>query len=268
MSNNFRYIPFIILILTMSVGCATRSHLKPSKEQFDSNFVDIEVGGIVMEVGGPPKLNLLLKNKYKTALSIEVQFLVPPPSEACVISKKIEPTKISYFRCSLKDVAAETDYPFTVSVYRDEGVSKLVEKKGTKLRFKNKSIERMKKLYALPKYPITFEGIILLKDAGMGTKMLDTIISPFKKKGKLTIDVSELSYSKGGEITTIPFSSIENTEYMNVIGNTTSDRGVLIRHDKKETIFRNSNDWGKSQTDMLRVKMVLDYALDKYKGDL
>jgi len=126
-----------VFLSVLIAGCAGLDvgGLKPTQEQFSSQWIDITMGGMMAAPGEDFALTLNLKNKSKQPVYVVVGFMTPDPSQRCEIAKQLDASQSALFSCPQKSVTPNINYPVDIAIYDDEGRTNLLESPKTKFYF-------------------------------------------------------------------------------------------------------------------------------------
>ncbi len=147
----------VVLGLFAVVGGCTSSNaggLRPSKEEFTSDCLEVTMGGMTVDPDVGLALTLGLKNTTQEAAWVRVRFESPPPNTPGEAVRKLDPGASEMFIHSQSSVVPETNYPIFVETYRDAALTQPVEKTQTQFWFSHKDAtifhELAKKLQSDP----------------------------------------------------------------------------------------------------------------------
>jgi hypothetical protein len=137
--KKLRSVLILALISTVIVGCVQPQSggMRPSTNQFSSQWVDITMGGMTASSGTGLVLALNLANKSNKALEVSVSFKAPDPKQQCEIEKQIKNKGSTLFQCPQTSVTPNVDYPIAITIYTlgEQGEKQLVENANTKFHF-------------------------------------------------------------------------------------------------------------------------------------
>lgn len=137
---------FIIPAIVMVAGCAVVGGLRPTTRQFSSQWLDIDMGGLMASPGGEPALQLLLRNRSEKQLEVVVAFATPDPTQSCHVAKQLNGGQTAFFTCPQTSITANTDYPISISIYGDKERRNLLENPRTKFFFREEGVKEFEAL--------------------------------------------------------------------------------------------------------------------------
>jgi len=146
-----------------------------SPDDFHSKSVGINFGGVMASPDSRAQLTLTLANKTDRALWLVVRFAPPPPDRACEETQRLEPKSEHQFTCAQDSLVADVDYPITIAVFGDSGLTEAIETNATHMRFGKKEVKLLGEWLQATRLPQTYEHVILKDKVGVGTAMFGTL---------------------------------------------------------------------------------------------
>ena len=138
-------------------------------EEFRSQSLGITAGGVMASPDSRAQLALTLTNKTDRALWLVVRFAPPAPDHACEETQRLEAKGEGLFTCAQEALVADVDYPITIGVFGDSGLTEPIETNATHMRFGKKGVKRLEEWIQATRLPQTYENVILKDKVGMGT---------------------------------------------------------------------------------------------------
>jgi hypothetical protein len=167
-----------LAVIALVLSLVTSLQVRAKDKGFESQFLEITMGGIVMSPDVKPELRLHLANKSQRTLWVAVRFEPPAPNAACEQSHQIDTKQEGQFTCALESLVAEADHAATVKVFGDSGMTEQLETTSTSMRPKKKEVEAMQEWLEATRLPKTYESILLREDkVGLGTMMMGAFAS-------------------------------------------------------------------------------------------
>jgi len=159
---------FVTALASVLPAAASRGG-RATPDDFHSQSVGITAGGVIAGPDSRAKLVLTLANKTDRALWLVVRFAPPPPNQACEETQRLEPKQDGHFTCAQDSLVADVDYPVTIAVFGDSGLTEAMETNATHMRFGKKDVKRLGEWLQATRLPQTYENVILKDKVGLGT---------------------------------------------------------------------------------------------------
>jgi hypothetical protein len=206
-------------------GCAAPgpTAFRPTKSEFDSQWVEITAGTVIGERGGQPALMLTLNNKADRGVWVKVGFTSPDPSQSCATVKELTPKGSATYTCPQKDIIADVPYPISVATFSDQALTQHLETKQTKMHFRAQDIAAVKAWMTPPKLPATFSDVWYRTDEAQ-------ILIAYKEKGTLVVFNDKLQFTHGKGSIEIPVSSIKKVTPQKTLAPDIMNKWVVVEY--------------------------------------
>ena len=118
------------------------------------------------------------------------------------------PGKTADYTCPQNVILSDTDYPIYFEIFSNEGLTNLVEKTKTKMRFGKRDVEEFMKWLTPPALPAEFKDIIYTEELGIS----NSLFGSYKNTGTLVVKENDIEYKQGDTIIKIPASQIRSVK--------------------------------------------------------
>jgi len=172
-------------------------------KKFASPYVDLIQASAMTPAGGRPSLLVMLANRTGTTLWVRVRFQSPPGGAACDSSRRLAPRGQTLIGCPQDTLLAETDYPFTVSVYMDSTLARAQDENASTVRFRREDLEAFTELTGSMQLPQTYEHVVHRQKLGLGAMMMQGGAG-----GRLLVTADSLEYDDEKDVVRIAAKQI------------------------------------------------------------
>jgi hypothetical protein len=154
--------------------------------------------------GERPSVVVGLANKTGTTFWVRVRFQSPTGGAACDTARRVAAKGQVVLGCPQDTLLADTDYPFTVSVYMDSTLTRAQDENASTVRFKREDLKAFTALTTAMKLPQTYEHVLHTEKLGLGAMMI-----PNAGGGsRLTVNPDGLEYESSKGTITIAGSQV------------------------------------------------------------
>ena len=193
--------PLLLFALVCIVATPDRAH---AAKKFSSPYVDLVAASAMAPAGERPSVVVGLANKTESTFWVRVRFASPTGGAACDTVRRVAAKSQVLLGCPQDTLLADTDYPFTVSVYMDSTVTRAQDENASSVRFKRGDLKAFTALTNAMTLPQTYEHILSTEKLGFGTMMLP----PVGGGSRLTVNPDGLEYEAHKGTITIAGSQI------------------------------------------------------------
>lgn len=181
------------LLLFALAWIATTPDRAHAAKKFSSPYVDLLAASAMAPAGERPSLVVGLANKTETAFWVRVRFQSPTGGAACDTARRVAAKGQVMLGCPQDTLLADTDYPFTVSVYMDSTLTRAQDENASTVRFKRGDLKAFAALTTAMKLPQTYEHVVCTEKLGLGAMMAP----PMGGGSRLTVNPEGLEYESG-----------------------------------------------------------------------
>lgn len=184
--------PLVLLALT---GIAATPDGAQAAKKFSSPYVDLVAASAMAPAGERPAVVVGLANKTETTFWVRVRFQSSTGGAACDTVRRVAAKAQVVLGCPQDTLLADTDYPFTVSVYMDSTLTRAQDENASTVRFKRGDLKAFTALTTAMHLPQSYEHVLFTEKLGLGAMM----IPPTGNGSRLTVNPDGLEYesSKG-----------------------------------------------------------------------
>src|SRR5262249_41050998 len=124
-----------LVLLAFAAIAATPDGVEAAKK-FSSPYVDLVAASAMAPAGERPAVVVALANKTETTFWVRVRFQSSTGGAACDTARRVAAKAQVVLGCPQDTLLADTDYPFTVSVYMDSTLTRAQDENASAVRFK------------------------------------------------------------------------------------------------------------------------------------
>jgi hypothetical protein len=163
-------------------------------KKFSSPYVNLLQASAMSFPGGRPAVLVALANGTGTTIWVRVRFQSPAGGAPCDTANRVAPKGQAIFACPQDTLLAETDYPFTVSVYLDSTLTRAQDENSSVVRFRRDALAAFAGFTTSMQLPQTYEHVVHTKKLGFGAMMM-----PGGSGSRLIVNPDGLEYAMNSD---------------------------------------------------------------------
>src|SRR5262245_1691663 len=160
------------LVLLSVAGIAATPDGAHAAKKFSSTYVDLLGASAMAPAGERPAVVVGLANKTESAFWVRVRFQASTGGTACDTVRRVEAKAQVVLGCPQDTLLADTDYPFTISVYVDSTLARAQDENASTVRFKRGDLKALAALTTAMHLPQSYEHVLFTEKLGLGAMML------------------------------------------------------------------------------------------------
>jgi hypothetical protein len=181
------------LLLALAGIAATPSGSQAAKK-FSSPYVKLVEASAMAAPGERPAVMVSLANSTETSFWVRVRFPAASGGTPCDTARRVAPKGRAMFTCPTDTLLADTDYPFTVSVYLDSALTRAQDENSSSVRFRREDLAAFNSYTSSMTLPQTYEHVVHTKKLGFGAMFL-----PGGSGSRLVVNPDGLEYATGSD---------------------------------------------------------------------
>ncbi len=162
------FLPLLLLVLALAAATPSRSI---ADKKFKSSYVDLVMGSAMTPTGGRPSILVGLANRKDVPLWVRVRFQSAAGVTSCDSTRRVEPKRSAMYACEQDTLLADTEYPFTVSVYTDSTLATAVDEGSTAIHFRRSDLKEFAELNEAMQLPKTYDNVVHTEKLGLGAML-------------------------------------------------------------------------------------------------
>jgi hypothetical protein len=197
------------LMLALAGIAATPVGSQAAKK-FASPYVKLVEASAMSAPGERPALMVSLANSTGTTFWVRVRFQAAAVGTTCDTARRVAPKAQAMFACPQDTLLADTDYPFTVSVYLDSTLTRAQDENSSTVRFRREDLAAFSDYTHSMQLPQVYEHVVHTQKLGLGAMFM-----PGGSGSRLTVNPDGLEYATGSDTIRIAAGQITSIKEAN-----------------------------------------------------
>ena len=194
-----------------------------------SEWVSFTSAGLMFSPSLGIAIGLDLENRSESPIWVKLTIPAQGSRSACEQVAALASKRGTTVTCPRDTIVPDIEYPMTVEVFRDSGMTSSAERDTTQLRFHKGDLEVLGNLQAATVFPRTYKDVVYKKKLGVTTAVFGQLGPP--SEGTLTVSSEGVEWKTKKQTVSVPVAQIRavRTDHL---GPRVTDAWVVVEYEE------------------------------------